>query len=231
MTLPARTVTEARRLRAEGMPFKRIAAVLGVSPNSVFRWASDIQLSPEQLERNRRGPGGPQNPEHQRRRSAAWSARCRSARARCQEDGREAARQGDHLHLMGCMLYWAEGAKSRNVLKLTNSDPAMLRLFRRFLTESLAVEVDEISLSINAYTTNGLSITEIEAYWLELLDLPRTSVRKHMVNHFPTSSSGRAKRKLPYGVCSLTVHSTWMLQHVYGAIQEYAGFDEPAWLH
>ena len=93
------------------------------------------------------------------------------------------------------------------------------------------MEVDEISLSINAYTTNGLSITEIEAYWLELLDLPRTSVRKHMVNHFPTSSSGRAKRKLPSGVCSLTVHSTWMLQHVYGAIQEYAGFDEPAWLH
>ena len=52
-----------------------------------------------------------------------------------------------------------------------------------------------------------------------------------MVNHFPTSSSGRAKRKLPYGVCSLTVHSAWMLQHIYGAIQEYAGFDEPAWLH
>ena len=63
------------------------------------------------------------------------------------------------------------------------------------------------------------------------MELPRTAVRKHMINHFPTSSSGRAKRKLTYGVCSLTVQSTWMVQHVFGAIQEYGGFDEPAWLH
>jgi len=52
-----------------------------------------------------------------------------------------------------------------------------------------------------------------------------------MTNHMPTSSSGRARNKLPYGVCTLRVHSTWMLQHIYGAIQEYAGFDEPTWLH
>jgi hypothetical protein len=51
-----------------------------------------------------------------------------------------------------------------------------------------------------------------------------------VLNHLPTSSSGRAKNKLPYGVCSVVVHSTWMVQHIYGAIQEYAGFDEPAWL-
>ena len=51
-----------------------------------------------------------------------------------------------------------------------------------------------------------------------------------MLNHRPTSSSGRAKNKRPYGVCALRVHNTWMLQHIYGAIQEYGGFDEPAWL-
>jgi len=55
-------------------------------------------------------------------------------------------------------------------------------------------------------------------------------VWKHMLNHMPTSSSGRAKNKLPYGVCTLRVHNSWMLQHIYGAIQEYGGFDEPAWL-
>lgn len=46
----------------------------------------------------------------------------------------------------------------------------------------------------------------------------------------PTSSSGRAKNKLPYGVCTLRSHNTWMLQHIYGAIQEYGSFEEPAWL-
>ena len=60
--------------------------------------------------------------------------------------------------------------------------------------------------------------------------LPKSSVRGHMLNHMPTSSSGRAKNKLPYGVARLSVHKTEKVQHVYGAIQEYAGFDEPAWL-
>jgi hypothetical protein len=38
------------------------------------------------------------------------------------------------------------------------------------------------------------------------------------------------RQGMPYGVCSLRVNSTWMVQHIYGAIQEYGGFDEPAWL-
>lgn len=129
------------------------------------------------------------------------------------------------------MLYWAEGSKGRHAIGFTNSDARMLLLFRRFLTEAMAIERDEILLTINVYTNNGLTLEEIERYWLDLLDLPATSARKHMTNHMPTSSSGRARNKLPYGVCTLRVHSTWMLQHIYGAIQEYAGFDEPTWLH
>jgi len=129
------------------------------------------------------------------------------------------------------MLYWAEGSKGRHAIEFSNSDPHMLRVFRRFLTEALAIERDEILLSINAYTNNGLSIEEIERYWLEDLDLPRTAARKHTLNQMPTSSSGRARNRLRFGVCTLRVHSTWMLQHIYGAIQEYAGFEEPRWLN
>jgi hypothetical protein len=81
---------------------------------------------------------------------------------------------------------------------------------------------DKILLSLNVYTNNGLSIAEIERYWLGLLDLPASSVRKHTLDHSPTSSSGRARRRISYGVCTLRVDNTWMLQHIYGAIQEYA---------
>jgi hypothetical protein len=106
----------------------------------------------------------------------------------------------------------------------------MALVFRRFLTDCLGIPLESILLSLNVYTTNGLSIGQIERHWLEMLGLPRRSLRKHTLNSMPTSSSGRAKNKLPYGVCMLQVHNTWMLQHIYGAIQEYAGSDEPAWL-
>ena len=220
----------ARELRRSGMPYKRIASRIGVSASSVHAWTKDIELTKEQKSFNLRGPRGPQNPEVVGRRAESWAARCRAARLASQEDGRRAVREGDRLHQAGCMLYWAEGAKRRNTLQFTNSDPNMLAFFRRFLVEAMAIERDEIVMSINVYTNNGMTIEEIERYWLDLLELPASSVRKHMVNHMPTSSSGQARNKLPYGVVTLNVHSTWMLHHIYGAIQEYAGFDEPAWL-
>lgn len=56
-------------------------------------------------------------------------------------------------------------------------------------------------------------------------------LRKHTLNHMPTSSSGQKKNKLPYGVGTLRVgSSTQVVQHIFGAIQEYSGFEEPRWL-
>ncbi len=106
----------------------------------------------------------------------------------------------------------------------------MLVFFRRFLVEALGVEPSRLSLSLHVYLTNGLTIGQIEDYWLERLDLPRTCLRKHAIDPRPTSSSGRKPNKLPYGVATLTLHDTGLVQHIYGAIQEYAGFEEPRWL-
>ena len=213
------------------MPIKRIATRLGVSPSSVFHWTRDIQLDPDQIDRNLYGPTGPQNPEQIAKRMAAWAALNRERRLRYQEAGRARARAGGApIHLAGCMLYWAEGAKNRNQLKLANSDPNMVRFFCEFLRECFDVEPEDFALRLNVYATNGMSIEEIETHWLELLQLPRICLRKHTINHKPTSSSGRKCNKLPYGVCTLAVNKTAVVQHVYGAIQEYAGFEEPRWL-
>jgi hypothetical protein len=129
------------------------------------------------------------------------------------------------------MLYWAEGSKARNAIRFTNSDPRMVSFFRKLLVDALGLEPAEIHLSINVYTNNGMGIEETERYWLDLLQLPQSSARGHVLNHTPTSSSGRAKNKLPYGVARLSVHQTRMVQHIYGAIQEYVQFDEPGWLN
>jgi hypothetical protein len=128
------------------------------------------------------------------------------------------------------MLYWAEGTKDRNSLTLCNSDPHMVRFFARFLRESLGVRAEDFRIRLNVYLGNGLALTEIEDHWLEVLEAPRTCLRAHTLNNYPTSSSGQ-KKSLPFGVCSLRVaSSTRLVQHIYGAIQEYVGFEEPRWL-
>src|SRR4051812_36751389 len=104
----------ARELRRSGLPYKRIAAKLTVSVGSAHLWTRDIELTEEQKALNLSGPRGPQNPEIVRRRAESWAAKCRTLRQVCQDEGRLTARRVDRLHLAGCMLYWAEGAKARN---------------------------------------------------------------------------------------------------------------------
>jgi hypothetical protein len=223
---------EARRLRAdEGMPFKRIAARLGISAATAHLWTKDIPIASRHQERNLRGPGGPQDPKRIPARVASISRKWRHRRQAYQEEGRAWARRGDALHAAGCMLYWAEGRKSRNQLRICNSEVAMIAFFRRFVTECFDVEPSRFALSLHVYTGNGLSVRKIEDHWLRRLDLPHSCFRKNYINPLPTSSSGRKSNKLPYGVCTLSVlRATDILQHIYGAIQEYAEFEEPEWL-
>ncbi len=217
----------AQELRAAGLSYKRIAAELGISSATAHRWTRDVALSDELrhaiLSR-------PQTAEAVRKRGEAWSARCRAKRLAFQQAGRARATADDQLHMAGCLLYWCEGSKDRNVLKMCNSDRAMMTLFMQFLRGPMGVRADAVSVSLNVYLGNGLSLDAIEEHWLEALELPRSCLRKHQLNHHPTSSSGRKLNKLPYGVCTVTVGSTELVQHIFGAIQEYAGFEEPRWL-
>jgi hypothetical protein len=218
---------EARRLRRdEGRSIKEIAKLLGVSPSSVTRWTADIVLSPAFVEALReRNPAITGDPRGTRAQSAAR----RVARVAEQERGRELARNPTRLHLAGCMLYWCEGSKDRNAVKLTNSDPDLLALFVRFLRESYAVPPERIALSVNCFLNNGLGLAEIENWWLDRLGLPAISLRKATVNS-PSRASRWRRNVLVYGTARVTVHSTAIVQSIYGAIQQYAGIERPEWV-
>jgi hypothetical protein len=127
------------------------------------------------------------------------------------------------------MLFWAEGSKARNNATLTNSDPDLLLVFRRFLRQCYAVPDERLAFSVNCFLGNGLSLEEIEAHWLDALELPRSCLRAATVNT-PSSASRKRGRTLVHGTGRLSVSSTAVVQSIYGAIQEYAGFDRPEWL-
>ncbi|MEO8606710.1 MAG: hypothetical protein ABI690_02420 [Chloroflexota bacterium] len=218
---------EARRLRQElGLSINQICKQLDVAKSSVSVWVRDIQLTDEQkqaLEKQHYAYRAQAN-------GGATNARkFREIRRQYQEEGRIKARAHDSLHIAGCMLYWGEGTKSRNSLTLANSDSALLCFYLRFLRQSLMVQNNQITFRIMCYTNNGLSQEEIESYWIEMLQLPKECLKKTAVNMQPRSSQQKG-RKLLYGTCEIAIHSTRLIQHVLGAIQEYTGIDKPEWL-
>lgn len=218
---------EAIRLRQEcGMSIKSIAATLNVSPGSASRWLRHVALTPAQEAALRAA-----NPalNGQCRGAAQTKASARAARVLAQAHGHELASSGDHLHQLGCMLYWAEGSKSRNHVIFTNSDADMVALFLRFLGECYSVPEDRLTLSINVHLGNGLSLEEIQAWWLTRLSLPTACLRRAVVNRASRASLGK-RPPLVYGTARLAHGSTFVVQSIYGAIQAYAGVERSRWL-
>lgn len=217
----------ARRLRqSEGLPIKKIASRLGVAVSTVSVWVRDIELTAEQRARLRL-----LNPAYNRQLSgqAAYAEQCRARRREAQQGGRVRAGEGDALHVAGCMLYWAEGWKNRNQLSFANADPDMIRLFVRFL-RSLGVRDERIRITCHLFADHLARQREVEKFWLDVAKLPISSLRKSIVNVVPRSSQQKRVNRLPWGTCHVIVSDTLLLQHIYGAIQEYGGFDRDEWL-
>ena len=220
--------SEARRLRREeGESIKQIARRLGVAPSSVSVWVRDVELTPAQhraLQERCTSYNG--QTVSARRRSQAARARRRLEQAA----GRRLARKDDALHLAGTMLYWAEGSRARNRVVFTNSDPEMVRFFLRFLRVSYGIANDRIAVTCNLFADHATRQHEIEEFWLDQLELPRSCLRRSSVNVYSRHSQKKRRNKLPYGTCRLAISDTALVQSIYGAIQEYAGFDRPGWL-
>jgi DNA-binding MarR family transcriptional regulator len=214
---------QARFLRSvEGRSVKEIARLVGISQSSASVWVRDIELTDRQramlVARARR------------LRSQSRSAHFRTRRIAYQQHGRALARAGDPAYAAGCMLYWAEGAKSRNAVQFVNSDPAMVRCFGEFLRTYYEVADEEFRLDCNLFADHIERQREIEQFWLDTLELPQSCLRKSTVNVYSKYSQKTRKNKLPYGTVRVCVHRTEIVQSIYGAIQEYDGFERPEWL-
>jgi transcriptional regulator with XRE-family HTH domain len=212
----------ARELRQEGWAIHEIAKELKIRKETVSKWLRDIELTEDMKAKMKE-----RNPhwESQQKGAQVNKEKAYELRINYQEAGRNKAQEGSFLHLIGSMLYWAEGAKDRTALRFINTDANMLKLFMRFLREEMNVEDEFIGLQVLHHTTDENEITRIRKYWLECLELP-SSTRVSMYVKVGTTSR---KKRYDNGICAIEVGSVKVLQHIYGAIQEYIGFEQPKW--
>ncbi|HEY0415447.1 MAG TPA: hypothetical protein VGC78_03595 [Gaiellaceae bacterium] len=216
---------EARRLRQTGWSIKEIEQHLGVSRGSVSSWVRDVEPIGAARERLAQRAGLGARVSAERKAQAA-----RETRRAYQERGRLLARERDATYAAGCVLYWAEGAKSRNVVDLVNSDPEVLVFFIGFLRRHFGVPNARIRIACRLFPDHVEHQRAIEQHWLDRLDLPRECLRRSIVNRYSKYSEKKRTNRLPYGTCALVVCSTEIVQTIYGSIQELGGFDRPEWL-
>ena len=223
----------ARELRNQGLSIGEIAKKLRVSKGSISPWVRDIILTEEQKTSIgfRKNTFSPETIKKRQISRQWYSDKYRCLRLSHQNNGREMAKSGDSLFIAGCMLYWAEGAKKRSSLIFTNSDCNMITFFVKFLTKCFNLRMEDLKFSCHYSLSSGLSIEDVESYWSNILRIPRCLFNKTTVSRMPRISGIERQERTKYGVVKVICHKTFVIQSIYGGIQEYCGFNNLEWLN
>jgi len=214
---------EVLELRKQGLSLRDIARKVPVSRSTISRWAREIQLTKQQSKAliSRSAVAG-----NQMKGAQSHKDKAHNRRLQWQLDGELMVATANNLFVAGCMLFWAEGTKNRNSVRFCNSDVEMMKFWIRFLLHSFKVSKDRISIKVQVHLENGLSIKQIEQFWIKSLSLPSSCLTKTTIVQNHPRSKGYRKNKLSYGVCQATIDNTELAQKLFGAIKEIAGFDK-----
>jgi hypothetical protein len=107
------------------------------------------------------------------------------------------------LFIAGMMLYWGEGDKTtKNQMRLSNSDPELIRLYVGFLEKACRVPSARIKAQLIIYP--DIEEQSNRRFWSFASGIPLDRFTKS------TLIQGRHKTKrLRYGVCNVVVSSTY----------------------
>jgi hypothetical protein len=197
---------KAVSLRKEGYSFALIASELKISKSTAFNWTKSVSVKCKKKTKSPEKP--PTNVDFFKNKRKAY-----------QEEGRKRARDGDLNHAMACMLYWGEGCKKRNSCKITNTSPEMLKFFVDWLKTEFNLNKEDLFFRFDCYDSGD--VDKIQDFWVNYLDLHPSCARKHIIK----KNNGKYP-KYPNGVCTVGIHDTRVVQHIFGAIQEYIKFEK-----
>ncbi len=99
-------------------------------------------------------------------------------------------------------LYWGEGNKmSPHAIRITNTDPGVILLFRKFLVDQCHIQKNKIKYSIVGFEDIGE--TTIKNYWAKTLQVNENVFGKIVL--IAQQGKGTYLKKSKFGVCTLTV--------------------------
>ena len=223
---------EAIILRQEkGLSINKIAEILNVSKSSTSLWLRDVQITDEQKVRLN------QNTESLKKASEEWSKKCRKKRIQWKKLGRQTIRhlKADKDNSLCdisfiCALFISEGSKVKNTVSFCNTDYRIVKMIFNTINNVFDIDKKKWKVKVNCYTDNGLTLEEIQEYWLSKLDLPKENMQKCTIKQKYYSSGNKNKNKHPYGVCTINLYRTDIVQQLYGMTKEIMGEDSERWI-
>jgi hypothetical protein len=182
-----------RDLRRLGLSYGEIMDLIRVKKSTLATWCRDVELTNDQIAALRERTGQPMGVP----RDTQWKRREEIESIRIAAVGRVADLLFDPLWIAGVVLYWAEGSKTKNQLRVANTDPAALRLFVAWVRRHLDPSAD-FSLQLHLHEGNDEHAARL--YWQRQTGLVDANFYKTFIK---PKGTGHRKNHLPHGVCSV----------------------------
>jgi len=191
-----------KALRLEGKSYSQIKDSLGISKSTVSYWLSgDFQSSEIKEILTKR------NIKESRKRiqilidanNKKWKQWRESALLAALKEFQILYK--NPLFISGIMLYWGEGdSKPKNPLRLSNTDPRMIKIYISFLRNILKIPEGKIKIGLILYP--DIAAATAENFWKKVTLLPQNNFMKtqYIKGNHPT-------KRLENGICMVVVNS------------------------
>jgi transcriptional regulator with XRE-family HTH domain len=185
--------SQAIQLRKKGLSYAEILRKVPVAKSTLSLWLRSVALS---------------KPQHQKLTRKKLEAARRGGEAKrvqriaTTEKIYESAIREIHsiskreLWFMGVMLYWAEGSKEKEYrpgagIDFSNSDPRMIQLFLKWLTDVCGVERERIYFGIFIHENSRHRVDVVREHWMNHTGFSS----KHFTYTYFKKHNPRTKRK------------------------------------
>lgn len=198
----------AVQLRKKGWNFQKIFTKVKVSKSTLSLWLRDIELTPQQKEKLLKG--------REKSRYAGAKARQRQRIEKTEKIVNAAKKEAkilfkNSLFSSGLMLYWAEGAKSNEIIKFSNSDPIMIKFMMKWFRYVCKVPEEKIKIAIHMHELHCRK--NIEQYWSKITGIPLKQFQKTYIK--PTSLKHR-RNVLYNGTCNIVISNRDLFRKIQG---------------
>jgi transposase-like protein len=214
LTMKVKEKNKAITLRQKGVSMGEIARILNVAKSSVSYWVRDIKLTESQL--NTLNKNGHSTESIEKRRTS----RIANTQRKREEIMSEAAKEVRHLQLdplwsIGVALYWGEGGKTQQTARLSNSDPAVIKVMMRFFDRYSAVSREKYRGHVHTFSHRN--VDEAIQYWSNISGIPKDKFFRTYVKQ--SSASKKKRETLPYGTVQIYLHDSVFFFRLMGWIR------------
>jgi hypothetical protein len=210
----------AIELRKQGYSYSEILKKIPVAKSTLSLWLRSVGLAKRQKQRlsEKKRAGQLKGAQTKREQRILLSEKIKSEAAK--EVGKISKRE---LWLIGIALYWAEGTKQKESnpsqkVRFINSDPLMIKLFLKWLTEICSIPLENLNFEIYIHET--ANIEKAKKYWSNVLNLPIIKFQKVRLKKHKIKTNRKSINKNYYGLLAINVkRSTNLNRKIMGWIE------------